>query len=83
MFSELIMTLKILYRKDTKKIYFIITHRNIILEYTSNNSKQIYNIILKIRNGSKIAKSTPNYLIANQIISDLYLIVPKSEFFSK
>lgn len=77
------MTLKILYRSDTKKIYFIITHKNIILEYTGKDSKQIYIALLKIRNKFKIVKFTRHHLVANQIISDLYQIIPYSEFFSK
>jgi len=83
LFSEVIMMLKILYREDTNKIYFIITHKNIILEYSSKHSKQIYNQIQEIRNKPELIKHTSNYLIAKQIISDLCLIISPSDFFSK
>jgi hypothetical protein len=83
LFGEIRMAVKILYRKDIKKIYFIITHKNIILEYDHKNSKQIYSAIIAIKNNLKINKKSKNYLIADDIRRDLLKIISASEFFSK
>lgn len=77
------MALKIVYRNDNKKIYFIITHKNIILEYNHKNAKQIHSMIIAIKNNKKINKMSKNYFIAEDIIRDILKIIPASEFFSK
>jgi hypothetical protein len=76
------MYLKIILREDLNKIYFIFTHKNIVLDYENKNSKLIYNKINKIRKNKKLFKLEKNIEI-KEIIKDILKIYPKSKFFSK